>query len=597
MKKIYSLILLIISILLVSSCSSSKKQYLIEFMDNDLELLSSVYVEEGNDLEEFPIIDIEGYYYIWDLSLDDLKDIREDKIVIGTKKEYYKNVSYFIDDELFYQYIGLYSRKYNLPELDTKYENCSWEESKNERIDDTIYIEYNLSYTLKTIYNIKFFDKDNELILDINSYDNREDTILPIPSKAGYEFVGWFLSSISLHKYEVIEKGSEGDIVLFARFIETEKHDLISLEETAYHFTGINKVYNETYDVYTFNPILPSAVNQSITSYDWSTSDESIATVSIWSSISVKNAGYCVLSATLKTDKNVIINSVIKVGVDGVSISSEEEANNVITHTVKFYGKDKELIDTQTVLDGQYAIAPYPIEYDGFAFESWDKDLYNITSDLEINACYVSGENQYSGKSFSFIGDSISTYQDYVPEGYATFYPYPTADVRDVNQTWWMELLNNLGASLFVNNSYSGSCVATSGSSSSSNKERLEKLVISERNSDVLIIFMGSNDAHANSGILESNFYDKYKQMIDCIYELCDEDIEIILMTLPISNLYPSNRQVSFNNQIKKIASEYSLKVVDMETFDLRPHLIDSAHPGHSGMKAMSDFILKELKK
>ena len=107
---------------------------------------------------------------------------------------------------------------------------------------------------------------------------------------------------------------------------------------------------------------------------------------------------------------------------------------------------------------------------------------------------------------------------------------------------------------------------------------------------------MGSNDAHSNSGIVESNFYSKYKIMIDYIYELC-KDCEIILITLPISNLYPSSRQVSFNNQIRAIASEYDLKLIDMEAFDIRPHLIDSAHPEYSGMKAMSDFIVSELLK
>ena len=596
MKKIYNLILIIICVLFISSCSSPKKKYVIEFMNKDLEVLESVFVEEGEGLSEFPIIDIEGYYYVWDTSIEELQDIREDKIVIGSKKEYYKNVKYYIDDELFYDYMGLYTKKYNIPELDSKYENCSWVETKNEVLNFTVYIEYELSYTLKSTYNIKFYDGDQELILDINSYDNKEETILPSPKKEGYEFVGWFLSSISLTKYERIEKGSIGDITLYARFIEIEKQNLIELEETPYHFTGIKKIYNDTYGVYTYNPILPSGVNQSLSAYDWSTSDESIATVSIWSSISVKNAGYCVLTGRLKSDSNVFVNSVIKVGVNGIEISTVNEANSIVKHSVKFLGKDNELIDTQTVLDGQFAIAPKPIEYEGLSFNGWDKDIYNITSDLEIRATYISGENKYMGKSFSIIGDSISTYQGYVPSGYATFYPYPTADIRDVNQTWWMETINKLGASLFVNNSYSGSCVATGGSSSSSSKERLEKLVLSERSSDVLLIFMGSNDAHSNSGIVESNFYSKYKIMIDYIYELC-KDCEIILITLPISNLYPSSRQVSFNNQIRAIASEYGLKLIDMEAFDIRPHLIDSAHPEYSGMKAMSDFIVSELLK
>jgi hypothetical protein len=99
MKKIYNLILIIICVLFISACSSPKKKYVIEFMNKDLEVLESVFVEEGEGLSEFPIIDIEGYYYVWDTSIEELQDIREDKIVIGSKKEYYKNVKYSDDIE------------------------------------------------------------------------------------------------------------------------------------------------------------------------------------------------------------------------------------------------------------------------------------------------------------------------------------------------------------------------------------------------------------------------------------------------------------------------------------------------------------------
>ena len=81
-----------------------------------------------------------------------------------------------------------------------------------------------------------------------------------------------------------------------------------------------------------------------------------------------------------------------------------------------------------------------------------------VKVDTDITAKYKKGESKYLGKKFSIIGDSISTYQDYIPKGYPCFYPYPTADVYDVNMTWWMMTINRLGGGLFINNSYSGSC-------------------------------------------------------------------------------------------------------------------------------------------
>ena len=174
----------------------------------------------------------------------------------------------------------------------------------------------------------------------------------------------------------------------------------------------------------------------------------------IRSSISIKKGGYCVLTATSKTNPNLIINAVIKVGVDGVSISSVEEANRIVTHTVTFVDKDNQVLSTQTVVDGQFAFAPTPPTVEGLAFNGWDKDFYNVKSDITVKATYVDGVNKYAGKTFSFIGDSISTYQDYVPEGYATFYPYPTGDVNDVNQTWWMQVCNKIGGKLYIGNMF-----------------------------------------------------------------------------------------------------------------------------------------------
>ena len=55
---------------------------------------------------------------------------------------------------------------------------------------------------------------------------------------------------------------------------------------------------------YVYQPVFPTTANSQVTLYDWSTSDSSIATVSTWSSISAKKAGYCVLTATLKTNHN-----------------------------------------------------------------------------------------------------------------------------------------------------------------------------------------------------------------------------------------------------------------------------------------------------
>ena len=59
-------------------------------------------------------------------------------------------------------------------------------------------------------------------------------------------------------------------------------------------------------------------------------------------------------------------------------------------------------------------------------------DLYNYNGEKISNSLY--------GKKLSILGDSISTYNGYIPSGYDNF--YPSGDVDNVNKTWWMSLIN-----------------------------------------------------------------------------------------------------------------------------------------------------------
>ena len=62
----------------------------------------------------------------------------------------------------------------------------------------------------------------------------------------------------------------------------------------------------------------------------------------------------------------------------------------------------------------------------------------------------------------SILGDSISTYEGWIPEGNSVFYPHNGA-VQDVSQTWWKIVLDEAGFVLCTNGSSSGStCIGDS---------------------------------------------------------------------------------------------------------------------------------------
>ena len=484
-----------------------------------------------------------------------------------------------------------YGKDAVLPTLDSEY---NWSSDAYLDVKKDVVIK---GRKIGSEYNIYYYDGDTLLDLEPKTYKSGLGCILPVPTKDGYEFIGWFVSSISLYPYTEINGDSFGDITLYARFLETEIHERITLPSATAHFTSIKTFpHSLNPDVTVFQPQVPSGYNQSNSAYLWSSSDEEIATISQYGSITGKKAGVCVLTGVLATDENIVINGLIRVTGEGIVAVTESEANVIELCTVTFLDKDDNAIKTTKVLKGGSVIYPTPPTVEGMQFTGWDKVNYNIKEDTTIKATYRRGTNNYVGKKFSVIGDSISTFQDYIPKGYACFYPYPTADVYDVNMTWWMLVVNRLGAGMFINNSYSGSCAASgTGASASSNSTRLKKLVVGEERPDVIIIYMGSNDC-GSKYVSEEDFKAGYIETIEKTRELCPE-AEIVLCTLPVSNLYTAENRTLYNNDIKVIGATYGYKVLDLASVDLNGNLVDSAHPKFSGMKLVANKIVEELLK
>lgn len=77
--------------------------------------------------------------------------------------------------------------------------------------------------------------------------------------------------------------------------------------------------------------------------------------------------------------------------------------------------------------------------------------------------------NQWKDKVISIMGDSISTFQGWIPtaDGHNLnhVYYYPKTGLTDVTKTWWYSLIDELGAKLGVNESWSGSYVGNTSDS------------------------------------------------------------------------------------------------------------------------------------
>ena len=114
-------------------------------------------------------------------------------------------------------------------------------------------------------------------------------------------------------------------------------------------------------------------------------------------------------------------------------------------------------------------------------------------------------------KKAIIFGDSYSTFDGYIPEGYDVYYSavprVEGIDVTDVSQCWWHLLASDLSLDIVTNDSWSGSTICYTGYAGdcrySSFVTRLEKYISDgyfEKNEiDTVFVFGGTNDSWADA--------------------------------------------------------------------------------------------------
>lgn len=221
-------------------------------------------------------------------------------------------------------------------------------------------------------------------------------------------------------------------------------------------------------------------------------------------------------------------------------------------------------------------------------------------------------------KQLSILGDSISTYKDYIPAGNATF--YPKEFLGNVNLTWWHKLITNKSnkLNLCVNNSWSGSRVTSTSNSTSAGVARADKLHTEKKYPDLIVFYIGINDYNngVDLGVFDGSqdfptgsllFRDAYAIMIKKAQESYPK-AKIYCCTLPYSlgdGSWPrlNSKGVSlsdYNEAIRDIAKLFNIKVIDLESngssyYNHQSFLGDGLHPNEFGMNLISEEIRKAV--
>lgn len=214
---------------------------------------------------------------------------------------------------------------------------------------------------------------------------------------------------------------------------------------------------------------------------------------------------------------------------------------------------------------------------------------------LAMTACGVQ-------RTVVILGDSYSTFDGYVPEGFAVWYDSNIKeqnDVNDVGQTWWYKLVRKEHLRLLGNNSYSGATVCNTGYDGADYSDRSfitrmpQTLGYSAFRPDIILIFGGTNDSWANAPVGSL----KYEGWTE---EDLEQALPAYCYMLNYYKLYaPDTRVVNIVNDglkpeitegIIEAAKHYGMEYIRLEGIDK-----GWGHPTVKGMQQICDAVADRL--
>ena len=208
-------------------------------------------------------------------------------------------------------------------------------------------------------------------------------------------------------------------------------------------------------------------------------------------------------------------------------------------------------------------------------------------------------------KRLSILGDSISTYKDVSNNpSYNKMLYYNPCFYREPfpkEKTYWYQLMNSLGLTLCVNNSWSGGNLSGIDNEDSG-VNRANYLSDNDGvNPDIIIVFMGINDLgrRVDPDVFSSDYArtlkiikDKYSPELVCCVNLPDRDEAI------------KNRTEIFNKAIENAAADTGENFIVADLFNSRlnndfyyMNTVDGLHPSESGMTVIAEVVENSIRK
>lgn len=204
-------------------------------------------------------------------------------------------------------------------------------------------------------------------------------------------------------------------------------------------------------------------------------------------------------------------------------------------------------------------------------------------------------------KNIMIFGDSYSTYEGYVPEGYAIWYNWedrPETDVRRVEETWWYALASELSLNIVRNDSWSGSTIGNTGYCGDCSKinsflYRLDKLksegFFEQNDIDTVFVFGGTNDTWCGAPLGELKFDGFTEEDLFCVRPAIAAFLTRLKETLPNANII-SLINTDLTAEITETIAEVS-RHLGTEYLAFTHIEKSSGHPNIQGMAEIKEQV------
>ena len=204
--------------------------------------------------------------------------------------------------------------------------------------------------------------------------------------------------------------------------------------------------------------------------------------------------------------------------------------------------------------------------------------------------------------SVAIFGDSYSTFEGYLtPDTMEAWYflnrndPQRT-DVKSVRQTWWWQVVKQMGWKLEVNNSWSGSTICNTGYNDAGYTHRSFMTRHSSLGRpDVILLFGGTNDSWCGAPLGEFKYEGWKRADLYCFRPALAWLLEHLQDRYPTADVFfmlNSDLKESINSSVDEICGHYGVPVIKLSGIDKT-----SGHPNVKGMQQIADQVVASLKK